>query len=318
VIVCIGNALVDTLQQIDENIIEKLDLNKARMTLVDKERSNFLLENMPNPTYSAGGSAANTAYWISVLGGQAGFIGKVSNDDLGKQFKSSLSEHGLEDLTVYEEGDDQTGLCAIFITPDGERTMNTYLGAGAQLSMSDLNEQAINKCNILYMEGYLWDRLPSKEAFMYASNVNKLSGGKNALSLSDVFCVEAHRDSFLDLIKENIDYVFCNEDELKALTLQDTAEKSFKFFEENFTKLEQLICTLGSKGAIVLKDNKEYFFEATEANVIDKTGAGDFFAAGYLYGLQKNLTIDESANLANKSAAHVISEIGVRPEKDFS
>ena len=317
-IVCIGNALVDTLQQIDENIIEKLDLNKARMTLVDKERSNFLLENMPNPTYAAGGSAANTAYWISVLGGQAGFIGKVSNDDLGKQFKSSLSEHGLEDLTVYEEGDDQTGLCAIFITPDGERTMNTYLGAGAQLSMSDLNEQAINKCNILYMEGYLWDRLPSKEAFMYASNVNKLSGGKNALSLSDVFCVEAHRDSFLDLIKENIDYVFCNEDELKALTLQDTAEKSFKFFEENFTKLEQLICTLGSKGAIVLKDNKEYFFEATEANVIDKTGAGDFFAAGYLYGLQKNLTIDESANLANKSAAHVISEIGVRPEKDFS
>ena len=317
-IVCIGNALVDTLQQIDENIIEKLDLNKARMTLVDKERSNFLLENMPNPTYSAGGSAANTAYWISVLGGQAGFIGKVSNDDLGKQFKSSLSEHGLKDLTVYEEGDDQTGLCAIFITPDGERTMNTYLGAGAQLSMSDLNEQAINKCNILYMEGYLWDRLPSKEAFMYASNVNKLSGGKNALSLSDVFCVEAHRDSFLDLIKENIDYVFCNEDELKALTLQDTAEKSFKFFEENFTKLEQLICTLGSKGAIVLKDNKEYFFEATEANVIDKTGAGDFFAAGYLYGLQKNLTIDESANLANKSAAHVSSEIGVRPEKDFS
>ncbi len=317
-IVCIGNALVDTLQQIDENIIEKLDLNKARMTLVDKERSNFLLENMPNPTYAAGGSAANTAYWISVLGGQAGFIGKVSNDDLGKQFKSSLSEHGLEDLTVYEEGDDQTGLCAIFITPDGERTMNTYLGAGAQLSMSDLNEQAINKCNILYMEGYLWDRLPSKEAFMYASNVNKLSGGKNALSLSDVFCVEAHRDSFLDLIKENIDYVFCNEDELKALTLQDTAEKSFKFFEENFTKLEQLICTLGSKGAIVLKDNKEYFFEATEANVIDKTGAGDFFAAGYLYGLQKNLTIDKSANLANKSAAHVISEIGVRPEKDFS
>ena len=309
---------MDTLQQIDENIIEKLDLNKARMTLVDKERSNFLLENMPNPTYAAGGSAANTAYWISVLGGQAGFIGKVSNDDLGNQFKSSLSEHGLEDLTVYEEGDDQTGLCAIFITPDGERTMNTYLCAGAQLSMSDLNEQAINKCNILYMEGYLWDRLPSKEAFMYASNVNKLSGGKNALSLSDVFCVEAHRDSFLDLIKENIDYVFCNEDELKALTLQDTAEKSFKFFEENFPKLEQLICTLGSKGAIVIKDNKEYFFEATEANVIDKTGAGDFFAAGYLYGLQKNLTIDESANFANKSAAHVISEIGVRPEKNFS
>ena len=317
-IVCIGNALVDTLQQIDENIIEKLDLNKARMTLVDKERSNFLLENMPNPTYAAGGSAANTAYWISVLGGQAGFIGKVSNDDLGKQFKSSLSEHGLEDLTVYEDGDDQTGLCAIFITPDGERTMNTYLGAGAQLSMSDLNEQAINKCNILYMEGYLWDRLPSKEAFMYASNINKLSGGKNAISLSDVFCVEAHRDSFLDLIKDNIDIVFCNEDELNTLTKQNSVEESVKFVNNYFPNLDQLICTLGPKGALVIKDQTEYFYEATEAEVVDKTGAGDYFAAGYLYGIENDLSIEDAALIANKSAAHVISEIGVRPEKPFS
>ena len=317
-IVCIGNALVDTLQQIDENIIEKLDLNKARMTLVDKERSNFLLENMPNPTYAAGGSAANTAYWISVLGGQAGFIGKVSNDDLGKQFKSSLSEHGLKDLTVYEEGDDQTGLCAIFITPDGERTMNTYLGAGAQLSMSDLNEQAINKCNILYMEGYLWDRLPSKEAFMYASNVNKLSGGKNALSLSDVFCVEAHRDSFLDLIKDNIDIVFCNEDELNTLTKQNSVEESVKFVNKYFPNLDQLICTLGPKGVLVIKNKTEYFYEATEAEVVDKTGAGDYFAAGYLYGIENDFSIEDAALIANKSAAYVISEIGVRPEKPFS
>ena len=317
-IVCIGNALVDTLQQIDENIIEKLDLNKARMTLVDKERSNFLLENMPNPTYAAGGSAANTAYWISALGGHAGFIGKVSNDDLGKQFKSSLSEHGLKDLTVYEEGDDQTGLCAIFITPDGERTMNTYLGAGAQLSMSDLNEQAINKCNILYMEGYLWDRLPSKEAFMYASNVNKLSGGKNALSLSDVFCVEAHRDSFLDLIKDNIDIVFCNEDELNTLTKQNSVEESVKFVNKYFPNLDQLICTLGPKGVLVIKNKTEYFYESTEAEVVDKTGAGDYFAAGYLYGIENDFSIEDAALIANKSAAHVISEIGVRPEKPFS
>ena len=317
-IICIGNALVDSLQTIEEDIIEKLSLNKARMTLVDKERSNFLLDNMPDPTYAAGGSAANTAYWISQLGGQVGFIGKVSDDILGNQFKESLTNSGLKDLTVYETEDKQTGLCAIFITPDGERTMNTYLGAGEYLSVEDLNNKDIEEAEILYMEGYLWDRPSSKEAFLHASKVNKASNGKNALTLSDVFCVEAHRESFLDLIKENIDYVFCNEDELNALTLQDTTEKSFKFFEENFPKLEQLICTLGSKGAIVIKDNKEYFFEATEANVIDKTGAGDFFAAGYLYGLQKNLTIDESANFANKSAAHVISEIGVRPEKDFS
>lgn len=317
-IICIGNALVDSLQQIEENVIKKLELNKARMTLVDKKRSQFLLQNMPNPTYAAGGSAANTAYWIAALGGSVGFIGKVSDDNLGKQFKESLAEHGLNDLTVFDSGDDQTGLCAIFITPDGERTMNTYLGAGSQLSMGDLNEESIKKCEILYMEGYLWDRLPSKEAFVYASTINKLSGGKNALSLSDVFCVEAHRDSFIDLIKENIDLVFCNEDEIKALTQKDSVDDSLEFVIKNFPNLEQLICTLGPNGAIVLKDKKQNFFEATEAKVIDKTGAGDYFAAGYLYGVANNLSIEESANIANKSAAHVISEIGVRPENLFS
>ena len=317
-IICIGNALVDSLQQIEEDVIDKLNLNKARMTLVDKERSNFLLSNMPNPTYAAGGSAANTAYWIAALGGSVGFIGKVSDDDLGKQFRSSLSEHGLSDFTVLEEENEQTGLCAIFITPDGERTMNTYLGAGAQLSMGDLNEESIKNCNILYMEGYLWDRLPSKEAFMYASSINKQSGGKNALSLSDVFCVEAHRDSFIDLIKENIDYVFCNEDEIKALTEQDSTEKSLDFISKNFPKLDQLICTLGAKGVIVMKENKQYLFEATEAKVIDKTGAGDYFAAGYLFGIEEKLSMQETALIANKSAAHVISEIGVRPEKPFT
>ena len=168
------------------------------------------------------------------------------------------------------------------------------------------------------MEGYLWDRLPSKEAFMYASSINKQSGGKNALSLSDVFCVEAHRDSFIDLIKENIDYVFCNEDEIKALTEQDSTEKSLDFISKNFPKLDQLICTLGAKGAIVMKENKQYLFEATEAKVIDKTGAGDYFAAGYLFGIEEKLSMEETALIANKSAAHVISEIGVRPENPFS
>ena len=142
-IICIGNALVDSLTQIEESKINELNLNKARMTLVDKERSNFLLLNMENPIYEAGGSAANTAYWISQLGGEVGFIGKISNDELGKQFKSSLNSSGLKDFTVYEEEDNQTGLCAIFITPDGERTMNTYLGAGEYLSIEDLNIDSI-------------------------------------------------------------------------------------------------------------------------------------------------------------------------------
>ena len=317
-IICIGNALVDSLEQIEEFVIDELNLNKARMTLVDKERSNFLLQNMKNPIYEAGGSAANTAYWISQLGGNAGFIGKISNDDLGKQFKSSLKDSGLNDYTVFESEDNQTGLCAIFITPDGERTMNTYLGAGEHLSVDNLHIDAIKEAKILYMEGYLWDKPSSKSAFLNAAKINKESGGLNSISLSDVFCVEMHRDSFISFITDDIDYVFCNEDELNSLTLQSSTNESFKYFEENFPKVKELICTLGSNGAVILKNGERHSFEATETKVIDKTGAGDFFAAGYLYGLQKELSIDKSANFANKSAAHVISEIGVRPKRKFN
>ena len=317
-IICIGNALVDSLEQVEEFVIDELNLNKARMTLVDKERSNFLLQNMKNPIYEAGGSAANTAYWISQLGGNAGFIGKISNDDLGKQFKSSLKDSGLNDYTVFESEDNQTGLCAIFITPDGERTMNTYLGAGEHLSVDDLHIDAIKEAKILYMEGYLWDKPSSKSAFLNAAKINKESGGLNSISLSDVFCVEMHRDSFISFIADDIDYVFCNEDELNSLTLQSSTNESFKYFEENFPKDKELICTLGSDGAVILKNGERHSFEATETRVVDKTGAGDFFAAGYLYGLQKDLSVDKSANFANKSAAHVISEIGVRPKRKFN
>ncbi|MDC2988942.1 adenosine kinase [Acidimicrobiaceae bacterium] len=317
-IICIGNALVDSLEQIEEFVIDELNLNKARMTLVDKERSNFLLQNMKNPIYEAGGSAANTAYWISQLGGNAGFIGKISNDDLGKQFKLSLKDSGLNDYTVFESEDNQTGLCAIFITPDGERTMNTYLGAGEHLSVDDLHIDAIKEAKILYMEGYLWDKPSSKSAFLNAAKINKESGGLNSISLSDVFCVEMHRDSFISFIADDIDYVFCNEDELNSLTLQSSTNESFKYFEEKFPKVKELICTLGSEGAVILKNSERHSFEATETRVVDKTGAGDFFAAGYLYGLQKDLSVDKSANFANKSAAHVISEIGVRPKKKFN
>ena len=317
-IICIGNALVDSLEQIEEFVIDELNLNKARMTLVDKERSNFLLQNMKNPIYEAGGSAANTAYWISQLGGNAGFIGKISNDDLGKQFKLSLKDSGLNDYTVFESEDNQTGLCAIFITPDGERTMNTYLGAGEHLSVDDLHIDAIKEAKILYMEGYLWDKPSSKSAFLNAAKINKESGGLNSISISDVFCVEMHRDSFISFIADDIDYVFCNEDELNSLTLQSSTNESFKYFEEKFPKVKELICTLGSEGAVILKNGERHSFEATETRVVDKTGAGDFFAAGYLYGLQKDLSVDKSANFANKSAAHVISEIGVRPKRKFN
>ena len=316
-IICIGNALVDSLEQIDELVIDELNLNKARMTLVDKERSNFLLQKMKNPFYEAGGSAANTAYWISQLGGEAGFIGKISNDDLGKQFQTSLKDSGLKDYTIFEREDNQTGLCAIFITPDGERTMNTYLGAGEYLSVEDLNIDAIKEAKILYMEGYLWDKPASKSAFLHAAKVNKESGGLNSISLSDVFCVEMHRESFISFIENDIDYVFCNEDELNSLLQKNSIEESTKFFLEQFPKVDQLVCTLGSNGVLILESGNKHFFNASEAIVVDKTGAGDFFAAGYLYGLQKGLSLTESAEIANKSAAHVISEIGVRPKKNF-
>ncbi len=310
--------MVDSLQKIDEEVIDQLQLNKARMTLVDKDRSNVLLEVMSNPIQAAGGSAANTAYWAAQLGGEVGFIGKISNDDLGKQFKASVKKSGLKDFTVFETEENQTGHCAIFITPDGERTMNTYLGAGAFLSIKDLNEDAIKSAEILYMEGYLWDKPKSKEAFLYAAKLNKLSGGKNAITLSDVFCVEMHRESFIEFIKDSIDFVFCNEEEITALTMKNSTDEAIDFFLDQFPDVEELVCTLGPKGALVISNGKKVHYEATEAEVVDKTGAGDYFAAGYLYGIQKQLTKDESADIANRSAAYVISEVGVRPNKKFS
>tara|TARA_Y100000590_G_scaffold338638_1_gene385911 strand:+ start:253 stop:1209 length:957 start_codon:yes stop_codon:yes gene_type:complete len=318
VIVCIGNALVDALQEVEDSIIDTLDLNKSRMTLVDEERSNFLLRNMNNPTYAAGGSAANTAYWISQLGGEAGFIGKVTKDKLGQQFKSSLASTNLIDYTVYGEENIQTGLCAIFITPDGERTMNTFLGAGEFLSRDEINRNSILDAEIVYLEGYLWDKPESKEAFKRASLLNTETNGKNAITLSDVFCVERHRESFIEFIKHSIDYVFCNEDELKALTQLNSIEEAIQYFIKNFQDVEQLICTLGSKGSIVVTGDEKELYKAAEAKVVDKTGAGDFFAAGYLYGIQQKLSINDSAEVANRSAAHVISEIGVRPNKEFN
>jgi sugar/nucleoside kinase (ribokinase family) len=310
--------MVDSLQKIEEEVIDQLSLNKARMTLVDKDRSNILLDSMTNPTRAAGGSAANTAYWVAQLGGDVGFIGKISDDVLGKQFKESVKESGLKDYTVFESEDNQTGHCAIFITPDGERTMNTYLGAGAHLSIEDLDEKAIDSAEILYMEGYLWDRPKSKEAFLHAAKLNKLSGGKNAITLSDVFCVEMHRDSFIKFIKESIDFVFCNEEEIMALSKKETTDEAFAYFKLEFPNLEELVCTLGPDGAVVISKGQKVHYDATEAEVVDKTGAGDYFAAGYLYGLQKKLSIEESADIANRSAAHVISEVGVRPNKNFS
>ncbi len=317
-IVSIGNAMVDALQESEEDIIEKLGLNKSRMTLVDEERSHFLLSNMDNPTYAAGGSAANTAFWISQLGGEAGFIGKISKDELGEQFKLSLANTNLTDYTVYGEEGVQTGLCAIFITPDGERTMNTFLGAGEFLSRDEINRSSILDAEIVYLEGYLWDKPESKEAFTRAAKLNTETNGKNAITLSDVFCVDRHRESFIEFIKGSIDYVFCNEDELKALTQLESTKDAINYFKDNFKDVEQLICTLGAKGSIVISEGRELMYNAVDANVVDKTGAGDFFAAGYLYGMQKKLSINDAAEIANKSAAHVISEIGVRPKKEFS
>ena len=309
--------MVDSLQKIDEETLVQLNLNKARMTLVDKNRSNELLEAMPNPTQAAGGSAANTAYWAAQLGGNVGFIGKISNDELGIEFKESVKKSGLNDFTIFETEDNQTGHCAIFITPDGERTMNTYLVAGAFLSVEDLNEEAIKSAEILYMEGYLWDRPTSKEAFLYAAKLNKSSGGKNAITLSDVFCVEMHRDSFIEFIKESIDFVFCNEEEIMSLTMKETIDEAINSFTNLFPNIEELVCTLGPRGALVISNGKKSHYDATEAEVVDKTGAGDYFAAGYLYGLQKKLSIEESADIANRSAAYVISEVGVRPKNKF-
>jgi len=305
----IGNAIVDVICKVEDSFLSENSLTKGTMKLVDEAEFKKLLSNLKIEETIAGGSVANSIVGLSQLGNQVSFIGKVNNDELGDKYEKSLTIEKVKYCYKKKEELVPTGTCLILITPDSERTMCTFLGIAGKVSDKDIDENAVKNSELVFLEGYLWDEGDPKSAFDKAM---KLSN-KTAMSLSDQFCVDRHKKSFLDLVKNKLDIIFANEQEI--LSLIDT--KNFNEVVSFGKKLEKLIVvTRGEKGSIAIHNN-----EVVECNVkkglkiVDLTGAGDLFAAGFLHGYVNNLSIKQNQEKGTDMSSKVIQIFGARLKK---
>ena len=303
----IGNAIVDVICKVDENFIDQNGLTKSTMKLIfDESEFKNLLNNLKIEKTVSGGSVANSIVGIAQLGNKVGFIGKVSDDDFGSKYEEGLKKENVEYFYSKKKEELPTGTCLILVTPDSERTMCTFLGTAGKINENDVNSDAIRKSEIIFLEGYLWDEGEPKKAFDKAiSNAKKV-----AMSLSDQFCVDRHKPHFLELVKNKLDVTFANEQEISSLI-------EAKNFEEvvNFSKqLNKLIViTRGEKGAIAIKgENIVECGVNKNLKIVDLTGAGDLFAAGFLHGYVNNLSLEESLNKGTEMSSKVIQQIGAR------
>ena len=303
----IGNAIVDVICKVDENFIDQNGLTKSTMKLIfDESEFKNLLNNLKIEKTVSGGSVANSIVGIAQLGNKVGFIGKVSDDDFGSKYEEGLKKENVEYFYSKKKEELPTGTCLILVTPDSERTMCTFLGTAGKINENDVNSDAIRKSEIIFLEGYLWDEGEPKKAFDKAiSNARKV-----AMSLSDQFCVDRHKPHFLELVKNKLDVTFANEQEISSLI-------EAKNFDEvvNFSKqLNKLIViTRGEKGAIAIKgENIVECGVNKNLKIVDLTGAGDLFAAGFLHGYVNNLSIEESLNKGTEMSSKVIQQIGAR------
>lgn len=308
----IGNAIVDVIARAEDDFLVAQGMHKGGMALIDEARAAKIYDAMGSASESSGGSAANTIVGVASFGGRAAFVGKVKNDDLGKAFAHDIRAARVTFDTKPASGGPSTARCYIMVTPDGERTMNTYLGAAQDLKPSDIDETAVAAAAVTYLEGYLWDPPQAKEAFVKAAEIAHRNNRKVALTLSDSFCVGRYRGEFLDLIRKGtVDIVFANESELKSLYETadfDTAAKSLR----GDAKLA--VVTRSEKGCVVItRDGVEAVQAMPIDSVVDVTGAGDLFAAGFLVGHSHGKDHRTSARLGALAAAEVIQHIGARP-----
>ena len=306
----IGNAIVDILSQISYETLNNLKIPKGSMKLVDEESSDEILKYIQNPSIISGGSAANTAVGFRSFGGKCSFIGQIGNDKFGELFLNDLNNSGV----FFQDQDylppEKTSKCIVLVTPDAERSMITYLGASNKFNINSLDEQFIINSNMIYIEGYLFDQPEAKEAIFYCCNLAKSYNKKIALSLSDLFCVDRHRIDFLNLIDKYVDIIFANEDEIKSLYKLDLIP-SISSIKSN---VDFGAITLGSKGSVVFANDVENYIDPIFVEkLIDTTGAGDLFAAGFLYGFTNQYSIERCGYLGNKAASEVIKHIGARP-----
>ncbi len=282
------------------------------MNLIDETRAEMLYGEMGPGREMSGGSAGNTAAGIASLGGACGFIGKVHNDELGEVFTHDMRAAGVEFSTAHLVGGPATARCLVLVTPDAERTMNTYLGACVELGPDDIDEDQIARAQVTYMEGYLWDPPLAKDAFRRAIEVAHGAGRKTALTLSDSFCVDRYRQEFLQLLEGDIDILFANEDELKSLYQVDSFDDALQRVQGH---CEIAALTRSEKGSVIVRGNEIHVIDASPVDrVVDTTGAGDLFASGFLYGLARGYDLKTCGTIAGLAAAEIISHFGARPE----
>lgn len=311
-VLCIGNAIVDVIARVEEDFVSRHGLVKGSMNLIDEARAEELYADMGQATEVSGGSAGNTAAGVASLGGRGAYFGKVKADQLGAIFRHDMRAQGVAFDTPPAAEGPATARSFILVTPDSERTMNTYLGACVNFTTADVDRKVVEAAQVTYMEGYLWDRPEAKEAFKLAARIARGAGRKTSITLSDSFCVERHRDSFLDLIRNDIDIVFANETEIKSLYQTQDFDGAVKAIAGDCAIA---VVTRSEKGCVVVKGSEVHASPAHPVSkVVDVTGAGDLFAAGFLFGFTNGKSLYESARLGSMAAAEVISHIGARPE----
>lgn len=315
-VVGVGNAIVDVLAQVDESFIAENGLDKGAMTLIDEERAQELYDRMSPAIAISGGSAANTLVGIAALGGRGAYIGKVRGDQLGKVFHHDMGAAGVHHLTPPAGSGPSTARSLVLVTPDAQRTMQTYLGISVELGPADIDEEAVSAAQVTYLEGYLFDKPEAKRAFARACELAHGAGRKVALSLSDPFCVERHRAEFRGLVSDHVDLLFANEDEIRSLyEMSDTGEAARRAGSE----CELAAITCGENGSVIVGSDGPVTIEAEPVErVEDTTGAGDLYAAGFLFGYTNGYDLPAMGRIGSIAASEVIGHLGARPERDLA
>lgn len=312
----VGNAIVDILARADDAFLQSQGMAKGGMALVDEQQAEALYGQMTNRLEASGGSAANSIAGIASFGGTAAFIGRVRNDDLGATFGRDLQSLGIAFETSAATSGPSTARCMILVTPDAQRTMNTCLGASAELGEDDISETLVAASQITYLEGYLFDPPPAKAAFRKAAKLAREAGRKVALTLSDSFCVERHRDAFLELIREHVDIVFANEAEIASLYPGSDLGQAASTLAG---QVDIAAITRSEKGSLLVHGQERIDVPAVPVQqVVDTTGAGDLYAAGLLFGLTHGKPLGECGRLGSVAAAEIISHFGARPETSLA
>lgn len=311
-VVGLGNAIVDVIGEANDGLLGELDLDKGTMTLLDEPRMHALYARMGPAVEASGGSCANTMAGLASLGGRAAYVGKVNADQLGEIFGHDIRSAGVAFGTRPLTGGPPTARCLVFVTPDAQRTMGTYLGACVELGPKDVDHALIRDAAITYLEGYLWDRPDAKAACLRAAEIAHANGREIALTLSDPFCVDRWRDEFVSLIEAHVDILIANEAEITSLFQTDDFDAALT---EARRRCRLVAATRGPQGSVVASEVETHAVEAAPvANVLDTTGAGDLFAAGFLYGLTNGLSLPASGRLGSATAGAILGQYGARSE----